>query len=155
MPSSRDGQRTRPPWGAARGATPWATLVAYHVADCGGDDQTCAFQAHDQRRVIPTPLGPSRAWIFLGSGAKRIQRQTKSQQWSPLLLRKKRSRPRRLLALRQSRSTMLYPKRSSSASNASIRRRQRRQHLHRIHHHALRSESKRRLNQMRPLLEPC
>ena len=154
MPSSRDGQRTRPPWGAARGATPWATLVAYHVADCGGDDQVCAIEVHDLRRVIPTPLGPSRAWIFLGSGAKRIQLQTKSQQWS-LLLRKKRSRPRRLLALRQSRSTMHYPKRSSSASNASIRRRQRRQHLHRIHHHALRSESKRRLNQMRPLLEPC
>ena len=140
VPSSRDGQRTRPPWGAARGATPWATLVAYHVADCGGDDQVCAIEVHDLRRVIPTPLGPSRAWIFLGSGAKRIQLQTKSQQWSPL---------------RQSRSTMLYPKRSSSASNASIRRRQRRQHLDRIHHHALRSESKRRLNQMRPLLEPC
>ena len=151
VPSSRDGLRTRRAWGAARGAT----LVAYHVADCGGDDQACAFQAHDQRRVIPTPLGPSRAWTFLGSGAKRIQLQTKSQQWSPLLLRKKRSRPRRLLAPRQPRSTMLYPKRSSSASSASIRRRQRRQHLHRIHHHALRSESKRRLNQMRPLLEPC
>ena len=85
VPSSRDGLRTRRAWGAARGAT----LVAYHVADCGGDDQACAFQAHDQRRVIPTPLGPSRAWTFLGSGAKRIQLQTRSQQWSPLLLRKK------------------------------------------------------------------
>ena len=65
VPSSRDGQRTRPPWGAARGATPWATLVAYHVANCGDEGKARSIQVHVKlwRRA-----SFQRRWVLLGHG---------------------------------------------------------------------------------------